>query len=293
MTNPYGQGRNTPSVFKNDQITFLEEQARLIRIDVIEMSYAAGPERRAHPGPALSITDIVAALYFDVMRIDPANPQWPDRDRFVLSKGHACPALYSALAHRGFLDREQLKSLRHVGGLLQGHPDMRRIPGIDMTTGSLGHGLAAGVGIALAAVIDKRDYHVFVMLGDGECQEGLVWEAAMAASGYRLENVIALVDCNEWQSCGKVCETMPVQPLVEKWRSFGWNTMEIDGHNMTQIVAALELAIRHKGKPTVILADTVKGKGVSYMEHDNSWHQKAPTKEQYEIALSELGREGA
>lgn len=275
----------------SDRIAFLEEKARQIRLDIVRMAYACGQERRGHPGPALSIADMVTALFFDIMRIDPKNPKWPDRDRFVLSKGHACPVLYAALANRGYFDKEELKAFRHVNAMLQGHPDMKGTPGVDMTAGSLGHGLAAGLGIALSADIDKKDYRVFVIIGDGECQEGLIWEAAMAAPRFLLGNLIALVDWNEWQSCGKVCETMPLFPFVEKWRSFGWNTIEIDGHDMHQIVCALEIATQRKQQPSVIIANTVKGKGVSYMENDNSWHQKAPTKEQFEIALRELGGE--
>lgn len=274
-----------------DDIRSLEEEARKIRIEIAKMAYATGNERRGHPGPALSIADFVAALFFGVMKIDPSNPKWPDRDRFILSKGHASQVLYAALANRGYFPKEELKSFRRIDGMLQGHPDMKGIPGVDMTAGSLGHGLSAGIGMALAARIDKRDYHVFVAMGDGECQEGLVWEAAMAAPSFGLDNLIAIVDLNGWQSCDKVCNTITMEPFVGKWTTFGWNTIEIDGHDMNQIVNALKLGIEHKGKPTVIIAHTVKGKGISFMEHDNSWHQKALTSEQFDVAMSELGGE--
>lgn len=269
-------------------IAMLEEEARRIRIEIVKMAHETGYERRGHPGPALSIADVVAALYFHVMKIDPSNPKWAERDRFILSKGHASQVLYAALANRGYFPKEELKSFRHVGGLLQGHPDMKSIPGVDMTTGSLGHGLAAGLGVALAARIDHSDYHVFVILGDGECQEGLVWEAAMAAPCFCIDNLIAIVDFNGWQSCDKVCNTIQLDPFAAKWTSFGWNVIDIDGNSMSQVVGALKLAIDHKCKPTVIIANTIKGKGVSFIEDDNSWHQRALTKEQLEQALSEL-----
>jgi len=266
----------------------LENIARKIRLQIVEMAYLAGPDRRGHPGPALSIADLVVALFFHVMRIDPKNPMWPERDRFILSKGHASMVLYSALAEKGYFDKDILKTFRHVDSILQGHPDMRKTPGVDMTTGSLGHGLAAGVGMAIAGKIDNRDYHVFVILGDGETQEGLVWEAAMAAPHYKLDHLVAIIDYNGWQSCARVEETICLNPIVEKWSSFGWNVIEINGHSMRQIISALNLAVLHRGSPTVIIAHTIKGKGVSYMENDNSWHQKAPTLEQLEIARQEL-----
>jgi transketolase len=273
---------------KQDRVSRLTEIARQIRIDIVRMTYDAGPARKGHPGGALSATDIVAALFFDFMRLDPAKPKWPDRDRFILSKGHACPVLYAALANRGYFSKEAFASFRKVDGMLQGHPDMKGTPGVDMTAGSLGHGLSAGVGMAIAAKIDKRDYKVFVLLSDGECQEGLIWEAAMIAPKYKLDNLIAIVDVNRLQSSDWVEAILPLEPLAAKWMAFGWNVMEIDGHDMRQVVSALELAVHHKGKPTVILAQTVKGKGVSYMEDDNDWHQKAPDKKQFEQAMSEL-----
>jgi len=271
-----------------DRISRLNEIARQLRIDIIRMTYEAGPARKGHPGGALSATDLIAALYFDFMRIDPSNPRWPNRDRFILSKGHACPVLYAALANRGYFPKEAFSSFRKIDGMLQGHPDMKSTPGVDMTAGSLGHGLSAGVGMAIAARIDKRDYNVFVLLGDGECQEGLVWEAAMVAPKYKLDNLIAILDINRLQSCDWVEATLSLEPLPAKWIAFGWNVVEIDGHDMRQVVSALEIAIHHKGKPTVIIARTVKGKGVSFMEDDNAWHQKAPNKKQFEQAVTEL-----
>lgn len=281
------------SSFDTGKIRFLEEEARKIRMEIIKMTYEVGPERKAHPGPALSSADIVAALFFDIMKTDPSNSKWEDRDRFILSKGHASPVLYAVLANKGYFDKSLLKSFRRVNGMLQGHPDMKGIPGVDMTSGSLGHGLSAGMGMAISAKIDKKDYHVFVILGDGECQEGLVWEAAMSAPKYGLDNLIAIVDFNGFQSCDSVNCTIPLDPFIAKWISFGWNTIEIDGHNMNEIVSALEIAVSHKCKPTVIIAHTVKGKGISFMENDNSWHQKALSSEQFKTAMEELGGEPA
>ena len=271
-----------------DKTQRLENTARQIRKDIVRMVYEAGPERKGHPGGALSAADIVTALFFDIMNLQPENPAWPDRDRFILSKGHASPVLYAALANRGFFDKAQYASFRKVNGMLQGHPDMEKIPGVDMTAGSLGHGLSAGIGMALSAKIDRKAFQTFVMLGDGECQEGLVWEAAMSAPAYELDNLIAIVDVNRLQSCELVCNTIPLDPFGIKWAAFGWNVIEIDGHSMAEILSALELAVLHKGQPSVILARTIKGKGVSYMEDDNAWHQKAPTREQYEQAMAEL-----
>jgi transketolase len=273
---------------RRERITSLEEIARKIRIDIIKMVYEAGQARKGHPGSALSITEIITVLYFDIMKIDPADPQWPDRDRFILSKGHASPALYAALANRGYFSKEHYASFRKVDGMLQGHPDMRRIPGVDMTTGSLGHGLSAGIGMAIASKIDGKDYHVFVIMGDGECQEGLVWEAAMLAPRYELNNLVAIIDLNGWQSCGSIMETLPIEPIINKWQAFGWNTLDVNGHNIVELLAALELSVQHSCRPSVIVAHTVKGKGVSFMENNNTWHQKAPTKYEYDIAIAEL-----
>ena len=271
------------------KISYIEERAQRIRIDIVEMAYRAGPERKAHPGPALSAADIVAALYFEILHIDPQQPDWSDRDRFILSKGHAAPVLYAALANRGYFDRSEYASLRCVNGMLQGHPDMRKTPGVDMTAGSLGHGLAAGLGMALSARIDRKTFRTFVLLGDGECQEGLVWEAAMPSAAFGLNHLTAIVDANEWQSCGRVDCTVAIEPLADKWRAFGWNAVEIDGHDVADILHAFESVVAVIDRPTVIIAHTVKGKGVSFMENDNSWHQKAPDRQQYLLALEELG----
>jgi len=265
----------------------LKKMAATIRCDIIEMICTA---KAGHPGGSLSATDIVTALYFRLMRIDPANPSWPDRDRFILSKGHACPVWYSALAERGFFDKAHLGTLRRLGSILQGHPDMNKAPGIDMTTGSLGHGLSVGVGMALAGKLARKDYHVWVVIGDGESQEGSVWEAAMAGSKWRLDNLTAILDRNNLQNDSYVDELMPIEPVADKWRAFGWNTVEIDGHRMEEIVTALEGAKNLKGAPTIIIAHTIKGKGVSYMENVCEWHGKAPCREEADRAIDEIRR---
>ena len=268
-------------------IAELEELAQTIRRDIMDIAYLAGGP--SHPGPALSIADIVTALYFRVMKLDPSNPRWEDRDRFVLSKGHACPVLYAALAERGLFDKSWLTTVRRLDSHLQGHPDMNKTPGVDITAGSLGNGLSLGLGMALALKLLKKKSQVFVILGDGELQEGLVWEAVMAAAAQRADNLTAIVDSNHFQSCGGTDDILPMEPLRPKWEAFGWNVLEINGHDMAEIVSRLEMAKRYLGRPTVIIAHTVKGKGVSYMEYDNAWHQKIPTKEQYETAMRELG----
>lgn len=265
----------------------LERTAALIRCDIIEMIAAA---RAGHPGGSLSAADVVTALYFRVMRIDPARPDWPDRDRFILSKGHACPVWYAALAERGYFDKAHLLTLRKLNSILQGHPDMNKTPGIDMTTGSLGQGLSAGLGMALSGKLRHKDYHVWVIVGDGECQEGAIWEAAMAGARWRLDNLTCVVDRNHLQNDGCVDAEMPVEPLADKWRAFGWRVIEIDGHNMAQVVEALETARTIKGQPTAIIAETVKGRGVSFMEGVVEWHGKAPCVEEAACALEELRR---
>jgi len=276
------------NIYNDDLIRSLEYQARKIRYEIVRVASLMGEERRAHPGPALSITDIMVALYYGVMKIDPYNPHWENRDRLILSKGHACLVLYTILSDLGYFDRRHLDTLRHIGSILQGHPDMRKTPGIDMTTGSLGNGLGLGLGIALAAKIDGRSYHTYVIIGDGESQEGVIWEAAQTAVKYNLDNLTAFLDVNGWQSCGSVLETMPGQRNRERWEAFGWNVININGHSFTEILTAIEAARNYKEKPTIILANTIKGKGISYMENDNSWHQKAPSAEQLEIARREL-----
>jgi len=265
----------------------LKRMAGAIRCDIIEMICTAGA---GHPGGSLSATDIVTALYFRVMRIDPANPRWPDRDRFVLSKGHACPVWYSALAERGYFDKKHLATLRRMGSILQGHPDMHKCPGIDMTVGSLGQGISAGLGMALAGKLRRKDYHVWVVVGDGESQEGSVWEAAMAAPKWKLDNFTVIVDRNHLQNDFCVDDEMPVEPLADKWRAFNWHVETIDGHSMEQVVAALEAAHERKGIPTAIIAETVKGKGVSFMENVADWHGKAPCVSEADQALCEIRR---
>jgi len=265
----------------------LKLMAATIRCDIIEMICTA---KAGHPGGSLSATDLVTALYFRLMRIDPANPRWPERDRFILSKGHACPVWYSALAERGFFDKSHLGTLRRLGSILQGHPDMNKVPGIDMTAGSLGHGLSVGIGMALAGRLQKQDYHVWVVIGDGESQEGSIWEAAMSGSKWKLDNLTAIMDRNNLQNDSYVDKLMPIEPAADKWRAFGWNTVEIDGHSMEEIVTALEGAKSFKGAPTMIIANTVKGKGVSYMENVCEWHGKAPCREEADRALEEIRR---
>jgi len=263
----------------------LEKMARQLRRDVITMIATAGS---GHPGGSLSAADIVTALYFKVMHHDPKNPQWPDRDRFVLSKGHAAPILYAALAECGYFPVEELSTLRKLGSRLQGHTDRTLTPGVEMSAGSLGQGLSYGIGIALAGRLDKRDYRVYVLLGDGECDEGQVWEAAMFAPHHRMDNITAIVDHNDLQLDGRVCDMMGIEPLADKWRAFNWHVLEIDGHDMGEILKALKKAGDVKGKPTVIIAHTVKGKGVSFMEGNVDFHGKAPNPQETEQALKEL-----
>ena len=263
----------------------LEKMAKQLRRHVVTMIATAGS---GHPGGSLSAADIVTALYFKVMRHDPKNTQWPDRDRFILSKGHAAPILYAALAECGYFPVEELSTLRKLGSRLQGHTDRTLTPGVEMSAGSLGQGLSFGIGIALAARLDKRDYHVYVLLGDGECEEGQIWEAAMSAPHFRIDNLTAIVDHNGLQLDGRCCDIMGIEPLADKWRAFNWHVIEIDGHDMSQILQALEETGKTKSRPTVIIAHTVKGKGVSFMENNVDFHGKAPTPQEAEIALKEL-----
>lgn len=270
---------------REKELAVLKATANEIRQDIIRMLGAAGS---GHPGGSLSAADIVTALYFKFLRIDPENTKKPDRDRFILSKGHAAPVLYAALAQRGFFPREELITLRKLGSSLQGHPDMKKVPGVDMSTGSLGQGLSAANGMALAGRLDGRDYRVYVLLGDGETQEGQVWEAAMASAHYRLDNLTAFLDHNRLQIDGPIEEVMSPEPLAEKWRAFGWDVQVIDGHDMAQILEAVEKAQKVKGKPQMIVAETIKGKGVSFMENQAGWHGSAPKPEETEKALAEL-----
>ena len=265
----------------------LIRMAAVIRCDIIEMITTA---QAGHPGGSLSATDIVTALYFRVMRINPEDPDWADRDRFILSKGHACPVWYAALAERGYFDKAHLGTLRRLNSILQGHPDMNKTPGIDMTVGSLGQGLSVGLGMALSGKLRKADYHVWIVLGDGEVQEGSVWEAAMAAGNWKVDNLTAILDRNGLQNDTYVDEVQPLEPLADKWRAFGWHVIEIDGHNMEEVVHALESAKMIKGRPVLVLAHTVKGKGVSFMEDVAAWHGKAPCVEEAACALEEIRR---
>lgn len=272
----------------NSTLQELAAKACSIRQDIIRM---LGESKSGHPGGSLSATDIVTTLYFHEMNIDPANPKWPDRDRFVLSKGHAAPVLYAALAEKGYFPREELVTLRKTGSRLQGHPSMKHLPGVDMSTGSLGQGLSAANGMALAGRLDGKGYRVYVVLGDGEIQEGQVWEAAMAAAHYKLDNVVGFVDHNGLQIDGPTEEVMSPEPVADKWRAFGWHVEVINGHDFTEIINALQKAKEVKGKPTMIVANTVKGKGVSFMENQVGWHGNAPSPEQTSQAICELGGE--
>jgi transketolase len=272
------------------EVQALENQALIIRRHIVEMIANAGA---GHPGGALSATDIVVCLFFKLMRVDPARPGWPDRDRFILSKGHAAPALYATLAERGYFSREHLLTFDHIDSTLQGHPDMKMTPGVDMSTGSLGQGLSAGIGMALGAQLRKSDFHTYVMLGDGELQEGQVWEAAMFAATRKLDNLTAIVDDNCLQLVDRTDVIMPsCEPYVGKWRAFGWNVCEVDGHDIAAVLSVLDEARRHSGVPTVVLAHTVKGKGVSFMEHNVSWHSRALTPDELAQALRDLDEIG-
>ena len=263
----------------------LQKIACRIRMGVIEGTFCA---KSGHPGGSLSIAEDLAYLYWKEMRVDPKNPGWEDRDRLVLSKGHCAPALYAALALKGYFPWDELKSLWHTGALLQGHPDMKHIPGVDMSTGSLGQGISAACGMALAAKIDGKDSRVYTILGDGEIEEGQVWEAAMFAAHYKLDNLCAIVDNNNLQIDGTVEEVMSPYPITDKFAAFGWNVITIDAHDFDQIEAAMNAAKAVKGKPTVLVQKSVKGKGVSFMENQVSWHGAAPNAEQYETAMAEL-----
>ena len=265
--------------------TQLELTAYKIRRHAITGVYSAAS---GHPGGSLSIADILSVLYFDEMKVDVNNPKDPMRDRFVLSKGHCAPALYGALAEKGFIPKEDIPTLRQASSYLQGHPDMKGIPGVDMSTGSLGQGICTANGMALAAKLDNKDYRVYTILGDGELEEGQVWEAAMFAAHYKLDNITAFIDFNGLQIDGKVTDVMNPTPLDEKFAAFGWNVIVIDAHDFNQIEDAVNSAKTVKGKPTMVLAKSVKGKGVSFMENQASWHGSAPNEEQYNQAIAEL-----
>jgi transketolase len=270
----------------NKQLTpeELVAQARQIRRLIIQMLAKAGS---GHPGGSLSATDLITALYFNVLRFNPADPQWPDRDRFHMSKGHCCPLWYAVLAQTGYFPKEKLFTLRNLGSILQGHPD-RKTPGVESASGSLGQGLSIALGMSLAAKVDKKDYRVYCLLGDGELQEGSVWEAAMACAHFSCDNLCAILDANGCQIDGRCKDIMGLEPLAAKWQAFGWQVIEINGHDMLQILSAYEQAKTVKSKPTIIIARTIKGKGVSFMEGVVGFHGRAPTEEEAQRALEEL-----
>ena len=267
------------------EIEELKTMAKKIRRGIIEEVYKA---QSGHPGGSLSVADILTVLYFDELNVDEKNPKWEDRDRLVLSKGHCSPALYSCLANRGFFDVEKLTTFRNIESKLQGHPDMTKVPGVDMTTGSLGQGLSAANGMAIAGKMDKKNYRVYCILGDGEIEEGQIWEAAMASSKYKLDNLCVIVDNNNLQIDGTIDKVMSPYPIDEKFKSFGFQIINIDGNDIEEIKKAFEVAKNVKEKPVCIIAKTTKGKGVSFMENKAEWHGKAPNEEQYKQAMEEL-----
>ena len=264
----------------------LKKVAVEMRRDIINMAAHCGTA--IHVGPALSCTDMMAALYFKIMNIDPENPTWDERDRFVMSKGHAYAALYSALAERGFFPREELLTARGINSRLQGHPALGKTPGVDMTAGSLGNGFACALGIAKALKLKGSHAHVYAMLGDGESQEGVIWEAALAAPNFGCDNLTAIVDYNHFQSCGAVKDIMPMYPMADKWKAFGWEVWEMNGNDMADVVKTLDMAKEYDERPVCIIANTVKGKGISFTEHNNRWHAAVATEEEYVQAMKEL-----
>ena len=270
---------------ENSKKLYLRKVAEEVRLGILEGTYNAGS---GHPGGSLSCADVMTYLYFAELNIDPANPKWEDRDRFVLSKGHAAPALYSALSLRGFFPREDIKTLRQIDSHLQGHPDMNKTPGVDISAGSLGIGVSNACGMAIAAKLQGKDYRVFAITGDGELQEGQIWESAMFASHYKLDNLIVFADANKLQIDGRTTDVMSPEPIDKRFEAFGWNVTRINGHDFDAIEAAVEAAKQVKGKPSVIVCDTVKGKGVSFMEDKAGWHGVAPKKDEYEAAVAEV-----
>ena len=273
----------------SNEIQALKQKANKIRQDIIKMAYTS--DRVIHMGPSLSSTDIVTALFFKFMRIDPKNPMWEDRDRFIMSKGHAYTVYYAALCERGYFSDEVFNSVRHTGSILQGHPTMYKTPGVDMTSGSLGNGLGIGIGMAYYLKLKGKDSKVFVILGDGESNEGAIWEAAMQAPVRKVDNLITFVDHNHLQSSGSCEDILPMGCLADKWKAFGWNVLEINGHDMADIVSKINIAVNFRGAPTMIIAHTVKGKGVSFMENTNAWHAGRLPQDKYEIAMKELEEE--
>jgi len=270
--------------YSAEEIKRLESTAQEIRRLIVQMLAKAGS---GHPGGSLSSTDLLTVLFFSVLRHNPKNPQWPDRDRFHMSKGHCCPVWYAILAKSGYFPTEKLWTLRTLGSTLQGHPD-RRTPGVEVASGSLGQGLSVALGMALAGKLDKKDYRVYCLMGDGEIQEGNIWEAAMATAHYKCDNICGILDYNHYQIDGKTDDVMNLEPIADKWKAFGWNTIEIDGHNIKEILGAYEAAKSAKGKPSIIIARTIKGKGVSFMENVVDFHGRSPTKEEEIKALKEL-----
>lgn len=265
-------------------ITFLKRKAIEIRMDLLKMIYEAGT---GHTGSSLSNTDILVALYYAVMNVDPLNPKWEDRDRYIQSKGHAVESYWTVLADKGFFPKEELQTFSKFNSRLIGHPN-NKVPGVEMNTGALGHGLSISVGMALAAKKDDKAYRVFTLMGDGELAEGSIWEAAMAAAHYKLDNLVGIVDRNHLQITGNTSDVMSNEPLEEKWRSFGWEVIEVDGNNLEELIPALQQTPKVAGKPTVILANTIKGKGVSIAENKVGWHHYVPKKEEFELAMKEL-----
>jgi transketolase len=282
-----GVRRVTPQIISSQHydVNDMPQIARKIRRDIITMIGSAGS---GHPGGSLSAVEILTVLYFKVMRHDPANPLWADRDRFILSKGHAAPVLYSALCESGYLPESELCTLRKIDSRLQGHPECHITPGVEMSAGALGQGLSYGIGVALTARLDKKDYYTYVLMGDGELDEGQVWEAAMAAAQFKLDHLIAIIDNNRLQIDGWTKDVMNTEPLKDKWVSFGWTVIEADGHDIGSLISAFEKARLTKGQPAVIIAHTVKGKGVSFMENNADFHGKAPNADELKIALKEL-----
>ena len=286
MSNPIHYEVLFLSSYSPEDVHKLEAMANQLRLHVIKMTYAAGS---GHPGGSLSSADIVTALFFKVMHHRPKEPEWEGRDRFVLSKGHCAPVYYAALAESGYFPVDELITLRKVSCRLQGHPCKTKTPGVEMSTGSLGQGLSIANGMALAGRMDKKDYHVFCLCGDGEMQEGQIWEAAMFAAHYKLDNITCIVDRNGLQIDGSTEKVMALEPLADKWKAFGWNVIQINGNSMKEVLDGMEKAKTHKGGPTVIIAKTVKGKGVSFMENNVAFHGKSCNKEEYERALKDLG----
>ena len=274
-----------PVIKTSPPIAEMQAVAKRLRRHIITMIGKAGS---GHPGGSLSAVEILTTLYFRLLRHDPRNPRWPDRDRFILSKGHAAPVLYATLAECGYFPVEELLTLRQLNSRLQGHTDRKRTPGVEMSAGSLGQGLSFGMGVALAGRLNRQDYRVYVLLGDGECDEGQVWEAAMALAHYRLDNLVAIVDNNGLQIDGWNCDVMSLAPFAEKWQAFGWHVIDVDGHDFAELIDAFDQAKLIRGQPTVILAHTIKGKGVSFMENKAEFHGKAPTPAEVETALKEL-----